>query len=57
MADLPRYYLDGAYLVCDRKRSRTDPIACCDHADDAARIVRLLNADLERTERQGAVVP
>lgn len=60
MPDLPRYWMedrDRTYKIIDRTRGTGSPVARADDPEIAARIVRLLNADLERTERQGAVVP
>ncbi len=61
MAALPRYFVEvdrhGDRIVRDRNRQGREPFAFVPDAMDAERIARLLNADLERTERQGAVVP
>lgn len=62
---MERYYMDelgGRYLVMDRRYgmpggSIKDAVAMCAHPEIAARIVRLLNADVARTEKQGAVAP
>lgn len=64
---MERYYLDernGQYLVMDRRggmpggsvNESSTAVASRD-PEIAARIVRLLNADVARTEKQGAVAP
>lgn len=60
MPTLPRYWMDDGergYLILDRVRGRTAPLAVVQDAEVAMRIVRLLNADVEAAARQGAVVP
>jgi len=62
MAALPRYYEDTHlesrnYRILDRKRGSQTVLAEVYDPEMAARIVRLLNADVEAAARQGAVVP
>lgn len=59
MTDLPRYWMDEAdhargYAIFDRTRGRNNPVVDRVHDPEmAARIVRLLNADVEAAARLG----
>lgn len=60
---LERYYIEnggpGHYAIFDRTRGSVADwsmaVACCDDAEMAERIARLLNADV--VEKQGVRVP
>ena len=55
---MERYFMEpssAGYVLFDRRRDPTEPVARIKDPELAQRIVNLLNADAARLERQGAV--